>query len=287
MKKTEMLRSLLKQDGITVAPGAYDAFSARMVEHIGFKVVYASGAAISASLLGKPDVGFVTMSEMVAQVRNIVSAVNIPVISDADTGYGNPMNVMRTVREFEQAGVAGIHIEDQELPKKCGHLEGKRLVAKEEMVQKIRAAIEARQDDNFVIIARTDAQAVYGLGDALERGHAYVEAGADMLFVESPESIDELKAIARSFSIPLLLNRGGKKTPNISAAEAEELGFKIVIFPGDAQRAAGKAMLDVLKVLKETGNTVSIQDRMLSFDERFELLGLKEYYEDEARFLSL
>lgn len=189
MKKTTILRNLINQKGIIVAPGAYDGFSAKIVEFTGFKVLYASGGGISRSLLGGPDVGLLTMTEMLNQVRNIVNAVNLPVISDADTGYGNPMNVIRTVREFEQAGVAAIHIEDQEMPKRCGHLKGKRLVTKHEMVQKIRAAIEAREDDDFVIIARTDAQAVYGLDDALERGHAYAEAGADVIFIESPASV--------------------------------------------------------------------------------------------------
>ena len=287
MKKTAMLRSLMHQKGIILAPGAFDAFSAKIIELTGFKVLAASGGGISRSLLGGPDVGLLTMTEMLNQVRNIVNAVNLPVISDVDTGYGNAINVMRTVREFEQAGVAAIHIEDQETPKRCGHLEGKKLIKKQEMVQKIRAAIEARRDDDFVIIARTDAQAVYGLDDALERGQAYAEAGADVIFIESPASIDEMKRIAESLKVPLLLNRGGgKKTPWLSASEIEALGFKIVVFPGDAQKAAGKAMLDTLRILKETGNTASIQDRMLSFEERNEISGLRQYYELEAKFLS-
>ncbi len=285
MKKTAILRNLLKQKGIIVAPGAYDAFSAKLVEHVGFKVLYTTGAGISHSLLGQPDVGLVTMTEMVNQVRNIVNAVNLPVISDADTGYGNPMNVMRTVREFERAGVAAIHIEDQETPKKCGLLEGIRLVTKQEMVQKIKAAIEAREDDDFIIIARTDARAVNGLEDAVERGHAYVEAGADVLFVVSPGSMDESMTIARAFDVPLLYNKGAKEATSLSVQEIEKLGFKIVIFPGHIHKAAGKAMLDTLKVLKQTGNTASIQDRMLSFEERNKLVGLKEYCEVEARFL--
>ena len=286
MKKAKILRNLLEQREIIVAPGVYDAFSAKMVEHAGFAVSFITGAGVSASLLGEPDVGLVTMTEQVTQAAYIANAVNIPILADADTGYGNPMNVIRTVKEFERAGVAGVMIEDQEIPKRCGHLEGKRIISKSEMTQKIKAAIDSRQDIDFIIIARTDARAVHGLEAALERGYAYVEAGADMLFIESPVSLDEIRKIGGAFSLPLILNMGGKKTPNISASEAEKLGYKMIVFPGDIQRAGGKAMLDTLKFLKETGNTKSIQDRMLSFDERFELLGLKEYFKKEERFLS-
>ena len=288
IRKTKILKKLLKKDGIIIGVGAYDGISAKIIEYLGFDLVYVTGAGIAASVLGVPDIGLLTMSEMVRQARNIVTAVDLPVISDADTGYGNPINVMRTVREFEQAGICAIHIEDQEIPKKCGHLEGKKIVSKDEMVQKIRAAVEARSDPDFIIIARTDARAVYGLEDALDRGHVYVEAGADVIFIEAPESVEELEIIGKSFDVPILINRGGgKKTPWLSSSELQELGFKIVIFPGDAQRAAAKAMIEVLKVLKETGNTASIQDKMLSFEERFDLLGLPKYQELEKRFLAL
>ncbi len=287
MEKRKAFKKRLQEKGIIVAPGVYDALSAKLVQHMGFEALYATGAGVAASLLGEPDVGLVTMSEQVAQVRNIVNAVEIPVISDADTGYGGIINVARTVREFEKAGVAAIHIEDQVMPKRCGHLEGVSVISQEEMVQKLRAAAEAREDKNFIIIARTDARSVYGLEVALERGKAYIEAGADVIFIEAPTTIEELKVVVETFrGIPLLLNRGGKKTPLISAAEAEDLGFKIVIFPGDLQRTAAKAMLNTLKVLKEEGNTISIHKNMLSFDERFELLGIKKYYEMEARSLS-
>lgn len=214
MGKRRTFKERIYEKRIMVAPGVYDAFSAKLVEHMGFEALYITGAGISASLLGEPDVGLVTMTEQLTQARYIVNAVNIPVICDADTGYGNPINVIRTVTEFEKAGVAAIHLEDQEMPKRCGHLEGKRLVSKEEMVQKIRATIEARKSDDFVIIAHTDARSVYGLHEALERGHAYIEAGADVLFIEAPEGIGELKKVGKVFSgTPLLLNRGGKKTP--------------------------------------------------------------------------
>jgi len=252
VEKRKAFKKRLQEKGIIVAPGVYDALSAKLVQHMGFEALYATGAGVAASLLGEPDVGLVTMSEQVAQVRHIA-----------------------------------IHIEDQVMPKRCGHLEGVSVISQEEMVQKLRAAAEAREDKNFIIIARTDARSVYGLEAALERGKAYIEAGADVIFIEAPTTIEELKVVVETFrGIPLLLNRGGKKTPLISAAEAEDLGFKIVIFPGDLQRTAAKAMLDTLKVLKKEGNTISIQKNVLSFDERFELLGIKKYYEMEARSLS-
>lgn len=288
INKRRAFKERMKKDGIIVGAGVYDGLSAKIVEHLGFEAVYMTGAGVSASVLGVPDIGLLTMSEMVRQARNIVAAVNLPVISDADTGYGNPINMMRTVREYEQAGVCAIHIEDQEMPKRCGHLEGKRVVSKAEMVQKIRAAVEARTDPDFVIIARTDARAIHGFEDAMERGHAYEEAGADVVFIEAPESVEEIKLIGKSFSVPTLINRGGgKKTPWLSTSELEALGVKIVIFPGDTQKAAAKAMIEVLKVLKETGNTTSFQDKMLSFEERFDLLGLPKYRNLEKKYSHL
>lgn len=281
----DMLRDLLKKPGIIMAPHAYDGLSAKLIESTGFDVVHVTGAGVSATLLGQPDVELVTMTEMVTQVKNIVQAVNLPVIADADTGYGNAMNVMRTVREFEQAGVAAMRIEDQVSPKKCGHTEGRSVISKEAMVQKIKAALEARQDEKLVFGVRCDSRAMHGLEDALERGHAYFEAGIDYLSIEAPESIDDVKAIAESFrNRPLYLNMTRKKTPHVSTAEAAAMGYKIIGFPGDPMFTAAKAIGDTLKVIKETGSTESIQDSMLTLDEFFGLLGLKEYYEKEARF---
>jgi len=288
MERNKIFYKRLHDNKILVAPGAYDAFSAKLIEHMGFEVIYITGAGVSASMLGAPDIGLITMTEQLQQARYIVNAVKIPIICDADTGYGNPISVMRTVKEFEKAGVSAIHLEDQEIPKKCGHLEGKRLVSKEEMVQKIRAAVQARESKHFIIIARTDARSVNGLNDALERGHAYMRAGADGLFVEAPESLDELKMIGSVFSgVPLLLNCGGKKTPSLSVSKAEKLGFSIIIFPGDLQRAAGMAMLNALRVLKNEGTNQSFQKNILSFDERFEILGLRKYLEQERSFLDV
>src|SRR6516164_7074914 len=208
MRVTARLRELLAGPDLLVIPGAYDALSARLIAQAGFAAVYMTGFGTSASVLGQPDVGLLTMSEMVSRAAALASACgDLPLIADADTGYGNPINVQRTIHEYERAGVAGLHLEDQVLPKKCGHMEGKQVIPMDEMVQKIRAAVDARQDHDFVIIARTDANAVYGLEDALLRGKAYHEAGADVIFIEAPRSIAELRAIKQAFhDVPLLYN---------------------------------------------------------------------------------
>src|SRR5579871_1861342 len=231
---TARLRVLLAQPDLLVAPGAYDALSARLIAQAGFPAVYMTGFGTAASVLGQPDVGLLTMSEMVARAAALAAVVGgLPLIADADTGYGNPINVRRTVREYERAGVAAIHIEDQVWPKKCGHMEGKQVIPSDEMVQKIRAAVDARQDPDFVIIARTDANAVYGLEDALQRGRAYRDAGADVIFIEAPRSLEELQAIARTFEgVPLLYNWAESgKTPLLPLGDIHALGFKLVIFP--------------------------------------------------------
>src|SRR6266852_3658860 len=199
MRTTTRLRELLAGPDLIVAPGAYDALSARLIAQTGFPAVYMTGFGTAASVLGQPDVGLLTMSEMVSRAAALAAVVgDLPLIADADTGYGNPINVRRTIREYERAGVAGLHIEDQVWPKKCGHMEGKQVIPMDEMVQKIRAAIDARQDPDFVIIARTDANAVHGLEDAIQRGQAYREAGADVIFIEAPRSIEELRTIAQA-----------------------------------------------------------------------------------------
>src|SRR5947208_1148881 len=253
MVVTSRLRELLASSDLIVAPGAYDALSARLITQAGFPVAYMTGFCTAASMLGQPDVGLVTMSEMVHRAAALTSVMgDCPLIADADTGYGNPINVRRTLREYERAGVAAIHIEDQVWPKRCGHMEGKRVIPLDEMVQKIRAAVDARQDPDFVIIARTDANAVYGLEDALRRGRAYRDAGADVIFIEAPRSIEELRAIAQAFpDVPLLYNWAESgKTPLLPLEEIHALGFKIVIFPVSLLFAATHTMLGLLEVLK-------------------------------------
>src|SRR5579872_4724916 len=250
MSVTTRLRELLAQPDLLVAPGAFDALSARLIAQAEFPAVYMTGFGTTASVLGQPDVGLLTLSEMVSRAAVLASVTGaIPLIADADTGYGNPINVQRTIREYECAGVAALHIEDQIWPKKCGHMEGKQVIPVDEMVQKIRAAVDARQDPDFVIIARTDANAVYGLADALHRGRAYREAGADVIFIEAPRSIEELRTIAQAFpDVPLLFNWAeSDKTPLLSLEETHALGFKLVIFPVSLLFAATRTLLDLLE----------------------------------------
>jgi 2-methylisocitrate lyase-like PEP mutase family enzyme len=231
MTKASQLRELLGQDGLITAPGAYDCITARMIEQAGFSAVYMTGAG-TAAMLGYPDYGLVTMSEMVENAGRVAAAVSGPVIADADTGYGNELNVVRTVREYEQRGVAGIHLEDQGFPKKCGHLENKVVVPLEDYLAKIRAAVSARSDPDFLIIARTDARAVLGFEEAVRRANAALEAGADMAFVEAPESLGEVAAVPRLLRGPCLLNmvwRG--KTPDVTLDDAQAMGYKLAILP--------------------------------------------------------
>jgi 2-methylisocitrate lyase-like PEP mutase family enzyme len=232
MTQASGLRSLLHRDGMVVAPGAYDCITAKLIEQAGFDAVYMTGAGTAATL-GYPDFGLVTMSEMVGNAARIAAAVELPVIADADTGYGNELNVFRTVREFERAGVAGIHIEDQEFPKKCGHLDNKQVIPRDDYIAKIRSAAAARRDKDFLIIARTDSRAVAGLDEAVARANAALAAGADMAFVEAPQTQPEVAAVPRLVNGPCLLNvvRGGK-TPDLDLREAEAMGYKLAIVPG-------------------------------------------------------
>jgi methylisocitrate lyase len=281
-----VLRDLLKNLEILIAPGAHNAFTAKIIEQAGFSAVYMTGSGAAMDLLGLPDLGFLTLSEMVAHARNIVQATVLPVIADADTGYGNVLNVMRTVREYEGSGVAGLHLEDQVAPKRCGHFAGKEVISREEMLGKIKAALDARRDPSLVIIPRTDARAVLGLGEAIERGIAYARAGADMIFVDAPESVDELRKIAQSIPAPVMANMSeGGKTPLLSAKELQEMGYRLVIYPGSAARAAAKTIQDVMAVLKRDGTTKNFLDRMVSFEGRNQITGLAHYRELEKKYL--
>ena len=288
MKKTTILRNLLKKPGIVVAPGAHDAFTARIIEQTGgFQAVYMTGSGAAMSLLGEPDIGLLTMTEMVTHARNLANAVSLPIIADADTGYGNAINVVRTVREYERAGVAAIHLEDQITPKKCGHFEGKQVVSQNEMVGKIKAAVDAREDPDFVLIARTDARAVLGLEEAIKRAQAYIKAGADAIFVEAPQSLEELRIIARSIEAPLLVNMDeGTKTPLLTVRELEEMGYRIVIFPRSAPSAAAKTIQELMRLLKETGTTQSFFNRIVTFEGRNLITGLARYQEMERKYLA-
>jgi carboxyvinyl-carboxyphosphonate phosphorylmutase len=276
---------LLAEREPVVAPGAYDALTARIIEQAGFPAVYMTGFGTSASLLGRPDVGLLTMTQMVDNARRISQAVDVPVISDADTGYGNPLNVIRTVQEYERAGVSAIHIEDQILPKKCGHMENKQVIASTEMEEKIRAATEARATDDFLIIARTDARAVEGFDSALRRARAYREAGADVLFVEAPQSEDEVAQVARAFpDVPLLFNWAeGGKTPPIPLARLKELGYRLVIFPIGALMAAASAVRAAVADLRAHGAPSKLP---MTFKEFNDMIGLPEIQRIEQRFIA-
>ncbi len=253
MTQASRLRTLLRRDGMVVAPGAYDCITARLIEQAGFAAVFITGAGAAASM-GYPDFGLVTMSEMVANARRIAAAVEVPIVADADTGYGNELNVFRTVRGFERSGVSGIHIEDQEFPKKCGHLEGKEIITREDYRAKIRAAVAARGDPDFTIIARTDARAVAGFDEAIDRANAALTAGADMAFVEAPQTLEEVAAVPRLVDGPCLLNvvRGGK-TPDLDLHEAERMGYKLAIVPALLIQSVVGICDQALAGLRETG----------------------------------
>lgn len=285
-RKTSGLRALLRGDAIVVAPGCFNALSALLIEQAGFPAIYVSGAALAGNFLGYPDIGLATMSEVLENARHVVQVTTLPVICDIDTGYGNAMNVIRTIREFESAGVAGAQLEDQVMPKKCGHTEGKQLIPMAEMVQKIKAAVDARRDPDFVLIARTDAIAVTGLDDAMARANAYREAGADILFVEAPRTVEEMRTITRSVPGPHLANmvEGGGKTPVLPARELQAIGYKIAIYPVSLWMASIKAMQEVLTVLKEDGTTTRYTARMVSFHEMFETVGRSRFAELEKKY---
>jgi len=279
------LRELLARPEPLVAPGAYDALSARLVEQAGFDVVYMTGFGTTAALAGRPDVGLLTGTEMIDNARRIAAAVDVPVIADADTGYGNAINVVRTVQAYEQAGVAGIHIEDQVMPKKCGHMSGKAVIPADEMVGKIRAAVAARRDPDFLLIARTDAAAVEGLSAAIERARAYAGAGADVLFVEAPTSEDDIARVADELRgvAPLVFNWAeGGRTPPIPLARIAELGFALVLFPIGTLLAATAGIRRLLASLRDDG--VPAVDDLPTFDGFTDLIGLPEIRELEARF---
>lgn len=285
MTPRQTMRALIARSGYTMIPGAYDTLTAQLVEQAGFEAVYLTGGGYSRAS-GYPDLGLLTMSENVRFIALTADAVGIPVIADADTGYGNAINVIRTVREYEKTGVAAFHIEDQVSPKKCGHYEGKEVISTAEMVSKIRAAVDTRQDPDLVIIARTDARAVEGLEAALDRVNAYLEAGADVGFVEAPQNIEELQIVARQVRGPALVNvfEGGK-TPMVPARELETMGFRLGIYPSQTHRAAIRAAQRVLRTLKEDGDTTRVDSEMATFQEREDAVGTDRWRELEEKYL--
>jgi 2,3-dimethylmalate lyase len=285
MKKTSLLKQLIVDKEILVMPGAFDALSARIVEQAGFKATTLGGYPTSAVRLARPDVSLLTLTEMVDHTRYICDAIDIPFLVDGDTGHGNVTNVIRTVRQFEKAGAAGLFIEDQVFPKRCGHMEGKQVIPVDEMIVKLKAAVDARTDQDFVIMARTDALAVYGIDEAIERGNRYREAGADLIFIEAPPSVEEMRRINREVDAPTNANMvEGGKTPMMSAKELEEIGYAVATFPLSALYAMAWAVRWVMRELSSTGTTKGCFERMTLFNEFNQLVGLQEIRDMEAHY---
>jgi 2-methylisocitrate lyase-like PEP mutase family enzyme len=289
MNKCKDFQKLLQEPGSFILPGAYDAMSAKLIEETGFKAIYATGAGISNAQLGWADVGLTSLKEVVDIVARMADVTNIPIVVDGDTGFGNAINVIRTVKEFERAGVAAIQMEDQVSPKKCGHFSGKEVISKEEMVGKIKAALDTRKDENLAIMARTDAIAVNGVEDAIDRAFAYYEAGADIIFVEAPNTIEELRQITSSLKgIPQVINLvEGGKTPLISLKEAEEIGFKIMLCANTALRSAIKGITESLRILKEEGSQENLLPLICTWEERQSLFKLNQIKDWEKKYLNI
>jgi len=284
MRKTTLLRQYVHRPEILVIPGVPDPLCARIAQKAGFDAVFVSGYAASATLLGAPDVGLLTLTEMVDWARRIVDAVDLPVFADGDTGHGNVTNVIRTMKEFEKAGVAGIFFEDQVAPKRCGHMSGKQVIPCAEMVAKIRAAAEARVDPDLVLMARTDALTVTGIGDAIERMHRYLEAGADMSFVESPRSVEDMRRITAEIAAPNMANViPGGRTPVLAASELQQLGFAVAAYPTVLTYTMAHAARQVLDGLRSQGTIGESGPAMMGFDEFNELVGLPEIRARESR----
>lgn len=284
MTKTKRLRELIQGPEILIAPGAYDALSAKIIEAVGFDAVYMTGFGTAAGVLGLPDIGLVTMTEMVENAKRIADSVSLPLIADADTGYGNHLNVLRTIREYEKAGVDGIQIEDQISPKRCGHMEGQKIVPVSEMVAKLRAASEVRQNEDTVIIARTDAISAIGFDEAIERGNIFRENGADLLFIEAPTTKEDLEKIPKLINGPVLVNVA-PKTPYMNIKEYEAFGYAMAIYPAISLTAAFAAIRAKLKELKDSGITRDDGHGDVPFAELIDFLGLSEYRDLEARLL--
>ena len=287
MTPRQQLRQLIGQSGYTMVPGAYDTLTARLVEAAGFAAVYLTGGGYSRAS-GYPDLGLLSLTENAMFIGRTVDAVGVPVIADADTGYGNAVNVIRTVREYEKTGVAGFHIEDQVSPKKCGHYEGKEVISRAEMIGKIKATVDTRRDADMVIIARSDARAIEGLEASIDRVNAYLEAGADVGFVEAPQTVEELRIVGRKVRGPALVNvfEGGK-TPMLGATELEEMGFRLGIYPSQTHRAAIRAAQRVLAAMKRDGDTRAIEAELATFQDREDAVGTASWRALEDKYLRL
>ena len=287
MDKAELIRQALNQSGQIVMPGVYDALSAKIAARSGFEVIFITGYSLSATLLGEPDFGLLTQTEVIAAAQRICSVVETPVIVDADTGYGNAINVIRTVRDLIAAGAAGMFLEDQVWPKRCGHMKGKQVIPLEEQLKKLKAAIEAKQNRDFFIVARTDSRQALGLNAAIERGIAFKNAGADAVFIEAPESKEEMREISKQVRGPLVANmleRG--VTPLMGPKELKELGFDLIVWPLAPLYSVAKSLMEVYTTLRRDGSTLAILDRLMPFDEFNRIVGLDEKYALDAKYRS-
>jgi len=284
--KTISLREHLEtKKDIIVLPGVYDALSARIAENVGFSAAFQTGYGTSASLLGMPDFGFLNAGETIDNARRIINSVEIPILVDIDTGYGDPLNVWRMVNDLERIGASGVFLEDQAWPKRCGHMKGKSVITKQEYIPKLKAAIDARKSNDFIIVARTDSLAEYGLDEAIERGKQYQKIGADVIFIEAPKTIEEMKRITEEIDAPLLANMiEGGATPNLSSKELEKLGFRMVVFPLSALYSSTYAIKNVLTSLKQTGMTYKLKNKMITFNEFNEFVNLPKYNKMEEKY---
>ncbi len=285
MRRTTLFRQYINEPEILILPGVHDTLTARIMEKAGFKALTVGGYSVSATLLGKPDVSLLTLTEMVDHIGRIAGAVEIPLLADGDTGHGGVLNVQRMVKKVEACGAGGVFIEDQQFPKRCGHMQGKQVVDREEMTAKLKAALDARQDKDFIIMARTDALAVNGLDDAIERANLFREIGADLIFIEAPTSIEQMERINREVQAPTMANNiEGGKTPLLPAKELEKIGYNVVTFPVAMTYAVAEAATDLAKEMLRTGTTDGYRERMSCFDEFNELVGLSDLRAKEAGF---
>lgn len=286
-RKISIRERLADDNDIIILPGVYDALTAKIAEHVGFETAFQTGYGTSASLLGMPDFGFLNAGETLENAKRIINSVNIPILVDIDTGYGNPLNVWKIVKDLERIGAKGIFLEDQVWPKRCGHMAGKTVIPKEEYILKLQAAIDAREDNEFIIVARTDSLAQFGIEEAIERGKEYKRIGADVIFVEAPKTIDQMELIAKEIKAPLLANMIEEGiTPNLTADQLRKMGFKMVVFPLSALYSATFAIKQTLQTLKKMGTTKELKNKMTTFQEFNDLVNLSAYRKLEKKYSS-
>lgn len=286
-RKISLRERLADTNDIIILPGVYDALTAKIAEDVGFETAFQTGYGTSASLLGMPDFGFLNAGETLENAKRIINSVNIPILVDIDTGYGNPLNVWKIVKDLERIGAKGIFLEDQVWPKRCGHMTGKTVIPKEEYILKLNAAMDAREDNEFIIVARTDSLAQFGIEEAIERGKEYKKIGADVIFIEAPKSIDQMELIAKEIKAPLLANMIEEGiTPNLTADQLRKIGFKMVVFPLSALYSATFAIKQTLQTLKKTGTTKELKNKMITFQEFNDLVNLSVYRKLEKKYSS-